>query len=44
MKRKVEVKFANTPQRSGDTAVFHISDNHLGTTKAVYGYVVGHCK
>ena len=33
MKRKVEVKFANIPQRSGDTAVFHISDNHLGTTK-----------
>lgn len=32
-KRKVSVKFANTPTHNGDTAVFHIRDNHLGTTK-----------
>ena len=32
-KRKVSVEFANTPARGGDTAVFHIYDNHLGTTK-----------
>ena len=32
-KRKVDVKFANTPTRSGDMVVFHIYDNHLGTTE-----------
>lgn len=31
-RRNVSVAFANTPQRSGDTAVFHIRDNYLGTT------------
>ena len=31
--RNLSVKFANTPIRSGDTAVFHIRDNHLGTTE-----------
>ena len=32
-KRKVDVKFAYTPARNGDMAVFHIYDNHLGTTE-----------
>ena len=31
--RNLSVKFANTPARSGDTVVFHIRDNHLGTTE-----------
>ena len=29
--RDLNVKFANTPARSGDTAVFYIRDNYLGT-------------
>ena len=32
-KREVSVKFAKTPTHSGDMAVFHIRDNHLGTTE-----------
>ena len=32
-KREIVISFANTPSRSGETAVFHIMDNHLGTTK-----------
>ena len=31
-KRVVDVKFANTPKRSGDTVAFYIRDNYLGTT------------
>ena len=31
--RQISVAFANTPERSGDTVVFHIRDNHLGATK-----------
>lgn len=30
--RRIAVSFANEPRFSGDTAVFHIADNHLGTT------------
>ena len=30
--RRIEVSFANEPRASGDTVVFHIEDNHLGTT------------
>ena len=33
-KRTVSVKFGSTLARSGDLAVFYISDNHLGTTKS----------
>ena len=32
-KRKVTIKFAETPARSGETVVFFLRDNHLGTTK-----------
>ena len=32
-KREIVISFANRPSRSGETAVFHIMDNHLGTTK-----------
>jgi hypothetical protein len=32
-KREVSVKFTKSPTHNGDTAVFHIRDNHLGTTK-----------
>ena len=32
-KRNVSAKFARTPARSGETVVFYIRDNHLGTTK-----------
>ena len=32
-KREIVISFASTPSRSGETAVFHIMDNHLGTTK-----------
>ena len=31
--RNLSVEFANKPARNGDTAVFHIRDNHLGTTE-----------
>ena len=30
--RRIAVSFANEPRASGDTVVFHIEDNHLGTT------------
>ena len=33
IKRKVSVEFSNTPATGDDTAVFHIYDNYLGTTK-----------
>ena len=32
-KRNVSAKFARTPARSGETVVFYIRDNHLGTTE-----------
>ena len=41
--RRIEVSFANTPRFSGDTAIFHIEDNRLATTKecrAVWSGVV----
>lgn len=31
--RRIAVSFANEPRASGDTVVFHIEDNRLGTTK-----------
>ena len=31
--RRVSVKFADTPTRSGETAVFFVRDNRLGTSK-----------
>ena len=33
-RRRVEVTFANTPLRSGETAVFYIRDNRLGSTES----------
>ena len=32
-KREIVISFANTPSSSNEAVVFHIMDNHLGTTK-----------